>query len=60
MSGGQINAEKFGDWFTYERNPRALIFQRDQSKVKDVAGMINLMRFVFLLLLMWLLSLSCL
>ncbi|KAF8794203.1 putative phospholipase B-like 2 like protein [Argiope bruennichi] len=45
MSGGQINAEKFGDWFTYERTPRALIFKRDQGKVQDIPGMIKLMRY---------------
>ncbi|KAG8181375.1 hypothetical protein JTE90_008843 [Oedothorax gibbosus] len=45
MSGGQINAEKYGDWFTYDRNPRAMIFRRDESKVKDVPSMINLMRY---------------
>ncbi|GIY39257.1 putative phospholipase B-like 2 [Caerostris darwini] len=45
MSGGQKNAEKFGDWFTYERTPRALIFKRDQGSVKDIASMIKLMRY---------------
>ncbi|GFR04137.1 putative phospholipase B-like 2 [Trichonephila clavata] len=45
MSGGQINAEKYGDWFTYERNPRALIFRRDQGKVQDISTMTKLMRY---------------
>ncbi|GBM34367.1 Putative phospholipase B-like 2, partial [Araneus ventricosus] len=45
MSGGQINAEKYGDWFTYERTPRALIFKRDQGKIQDIPGMIKLMRY---------------
>ncbi|XP_015925352.1 putative phospholipase B-like 2 [Parasteatoda tepidariorum] len=45
MSGAQANADKYGDWFTYERNPRALIFQRDHKKVQDIDSMIKLMRY---------------
>ncbi|XP_037078571.1 LOW QUALITY PROTEIN: putative phospholipase B-like 2, partial [Pollicipes pollicipes] len=36
---------KFGDWFSYERTPRALIFRRDQAAVTDVGGMMRLMRY---------------
>ncbi len=36
---------KFGDWFSYERTPRALIFKRDHPSVKDVASMTKLMRY---------------
>lgn len=46
MSGGQINVQKHGDWFSYERTPRALIFKRDHSSVHDIDSMIKLMRFV--------------
>lgn len=45
LSGGQINVEKHGDWFSYERTPRALIFKRDHSKVSDINSMIKLMRY---------------
>ena len=37
---------KYGDWFTYERTPRALIFKRDHNKVKDVDTMTSLMRYI--------------
>ena len=30
MSGSPANVEKFGDWFSYDKTPRALIFKRDQ------------------------------
>jgi hypothetical protein len=29
MSGSPANVAKFGDWFTYDKTPRALIFKRD-------------------------------
>lgn len=29
MSGSPANVKKFGDWFTYDKTPRALIFKRD-------------------------------
>ena len=31
--------------FTYDKNPRALIFKRDHGKVKDINSMIDLMRY---------------
>lgn len=37
---------KFGDWFSYENTPRAKIFRRDHSRVKDVESMTRLMRFI--------------
>uniref|UniRef100_A0A914S438 Phospholipase B-like n=1 Tax=Parascaris equorum TaxID=6256 RepID=A0A914S438_PAREQ len=43
-SGSWKFVEKFGDWFTYERNPRALIFARDQSTVADMKTLRKLMR----------------
>ena len=30
LSGSPANVAKFGDWFTYDKTPRALIFKRDQ------------------------------
>nr|XP_012788766.1 unnamed protein product [Sorex araneus] len=35
----------YGDWFSYDRNPRARIFRRDQGTVQDVASMLRLMRY---------------
>uniref|UniRef100_A0A8C2TWA2 Phospholipase B-like n=1 Tax=Coturnix japonica TaxID=93934 RepID=A0A8C2TWA2_COTJA len=35
---------KYGDWFTYDKNPRAQIFRRNQSQVHDVDSMVRLMR----------------
>ncbi|XP_063000420.1 putative phospholipase B-like 2 [Elgaria multicarinata webbii] len=37
--------EKYGDWFTYDKNPRAQIFRRNQTLVRDMDSMIRLMRF---------------
>ncbi|VDM63256.1 unnamed protein product [Angiostrongylus costaricensis] len=36
--------KKFGDWYTYDKTPRALIFQRDHGSVVDMDSMIRLMR----------------
>ncbi|ESO04980.1 hypothetical protein HELRODRAFT_185539 [Helobdella robusta] len=44
-SGCQENVKKYGDWFTYEKTPRALIFKRDHSKVVDMNSMMRLMRY---------------
>ncbi|XP_033098666.1 putative phospholipase B-like 2 [Anneissia japonica] len=44
-SGCRENVEKYGDWFTYDKSPRANIFRRDQVKVKDMESMIRLMRY---------------
>ena len=33
LSGSPQNVDKYGDWFTYDKTPRALIFARDHSKV---------------------------
>ncbi|GFS56688.1 putative phospholipase B-like 2 [Nephila pilipes] len=45
MSDAPANVKKFGDFFTYEKAPRALIFKRDHNKVKDIASMTKLMRY---------------
>ena len=31
-SGWPAMASKYGDWFTYDKTPRARIFKRDHSK----------------------------
>ena len=45
MSGNQALVERLGDWFSYDRTPRALIFARDAPAVVDTAGMVRLMRY---------------
>lgn len=45
-SGLQALVAQYGDWFSYTKNPRAKIFQRDQSLVEDVDTMVRLMRWV--------------
>ncbi|XP_053324923.1 putative phospholipase B-like 2 [Spea bombifrons] len=44
-SGQPELVEKYGDWFTYDRNPRAQIFRRNQTNVQDLNSMIQLMRY---------------
>ncbi|XP_060063840.1 putative phospholipase B-like 2 [Ylistrum balloti] len=44
-SGMPAMVEKFGDWFTWDKTPRALIFGRDHHKVVDLDSMIKLMRY---------------
>lgn len=44
-SGLPALVEKYGDWFSYDKTPRALIFARDQGKVKDLGSMVKLMRY---------------
>lgn len=44
LSGNWDNVKKYGDWFTYDKTPRALIFARDWSKVDDMSSLIKLMR----------------
>uniref|UniRef100_H3AVI6 Phospholipase B-like n=1 Tax=Latimeria chalumnae TaxID=7897 RepID=H3AVI6_LATCH len=38
--------QKYGDWFTFDKNPRAQIFHRNQTLVKDMDSMIRLMSFL--------------
>ena len=45
LSGGEEKVRKYGNWFSYDKTPRALIFKRDHKKVKDVESMIRLMRY---------------
>ena len=44
LSGSRRKAEREGDFWSYERSPRAQIFKRDNSKVEDMESMIELMR----------------
>lgn len=45
ISGYPQMVEKYGDWFTYNRTPRALIFARDHSNVTSMEAMTKLMRY---------------
>eukprot|EP00095_Tigriopus_kingsejongensis_P006305 maker-scaffold61_size441589-snap-gene-0.13 protein:Tk06305 transcript:maker-scaffold61_size441589-snap-gene-0.13-mRNA-1 annotation:"hypothetical protein DAPPUDRAFT_213420" len=45
MSGNPAMVEKFGNWFSYDKTPRALIFQRDQVNITDVDSMTKVMRY---------------
>ncbi|KAI4885928.1 hypothetical protein NFI96_030902, partial [Prochilodus magdalenae] len=44
-SGGQDLVEKYGKWFSYNENPRAQIFRRNQTLVTDIESMVRLMRY---------------
>ncbi|XP_064024465.1 putative phospholipase B-like 2 isoform X2 [Pogoniulus pusillus] len=43
-SGTPELVKKYGDWFSYDKNPRAQIFRRNQTLVHDLDSMIRLMR----------------
>ncbi|XP_070384582.1 putative phospholipase B-like 2 [Dermacentor albipictus] len=45
LSGAPFNVQKYGDWFTYDKHPRAQIFKRDHVKVADALSMVTLMRY---------------
>jgi hypothetical protein len=44
-SGMQDLVAEYGDWFSYDKSPRALIFLRNQSLVRDMDSMVRLMRY---------------
>ncbi|MBN3321235.1 PLBL2 phospholipase, partial [Atractosteus spatula] len=44
-SGCPALVQKYGDWFSFDKNPRAQIFQRNHSLVVDMDSMIRLMRY---------------
>ncbi|XP_055963141.1 putative phospholipase B-like 2 [Sorex fumeus] len=44
-SGLQDLVTLYGDWFSYDRNPRAQIFRRDHCTVQDVSSMLRLLRY---------------
>lgn len=45
LSGAPAMVKQYGDWFTYDKTPRALIFKRDHTSVKNIRTMIKLMRY---------------
>jgi len=45
LSGSLPNVAKFGDWFTYDKNPRARIFARDHKKITNLVSMKSVMRY---------------
>jgi len=45
MSGQWDQVRKYGDWYTYDKTPRALIFKRDHTKVTDMDSLRKLMRY---------------
>ncbi|XP_036382815.1 putative phospholipase B-like 2 [Megalops cyprinoides] len=44
-SGCPELVQKYGDWFSFDMNPRAQIFRRNHSLVTDMESMIRLMRY---------------
>ncbi|KAF7709810.1 putative phospholipase B-like 2 [Silurus meridionalis] len=44
-SGGPDLVKKYGSWFSFNGNPRAQIFQRNESLVTDMESMVHLMRY---------------
>jgi len=44
-SGNPELVKEHGDWFSYDKTPRALIFARDAPQVYDIDSMIKLMRY---------------
>ncbi|XP_077509297.1 putative phospholipase B-like 2 [Amblyomma americanum] len=45
MSGQAQLVEKYGDYYSYDKSPRANIFRRDHVKVRDIDSMVALMRY---------------
>lgn len=44
-SGGPDLVKKYGSWFSFNDNPRAQMFRRNQSLVTDLESMVHLMRY---------------
>jgi hypothetical protein len=44
-SGNRQLWEQYGDWFSYERTPRAVIFERETGSVERMEDMVQLMRY---------------
>ncbi|XP_045152636.1 putative phospholipase B-like 2, partial [Echinops telfairi] len=44
-SGLQALVTRYGDWFSYDKSPRAQIFRRNQSQVHDMESMMQLIRY---------------
>jgi len=45
MSGYPEYVHKYGNYFTYELNPRGTIFRRDQAKINDFTGLQHFLRY---------------
>ncbi len=45
ISGFPEAREVYGEWFTYQMNPRALIFRRDAPKVNDLKAARDFLRY---------------
>jgi hypothetical protein len=45
MSGLWPLWEKYGDWFSYEKTPRAVIFGREATSITSMEDMVKLMRY---------------
>ncbi|MBN3300033.1 PLBL2 phospholipase, partial [Amia calva] len=45
ISGCPALVQKYGDWFSFDMNPRAQIFRRNHSLVVDLDSMVRLMRY---------------
>ncbi|XP_022686057.1 putative phospholipase B-like 2 [Varroa jacobsoni] len=45
ISGQWDLVKKYGDWYTYDKTARALIFQRDHGKAVSVEGLRRLLRY---------------
>ncbi|XP_066989803.1 putative phospholipase B-like 2 [Macrobrachium rosenbergii] len=45
FSGCNPLVEKYGDWYTYDKHPRALMFERDHARVTDMDSLYSLMRY---------------
>ena len=44
LNGQLASEQKYGDWFSYDKTPRALIFKREQGKITDMKSMMKVMR----------------
>ncbi|KAM7298757.1 putative phospholipase B-like 2 [Ixodes scapularis] len=44
-SGFPALVKKYGDWYSYAKTPRALIFKRDQKKAVDISSVMKLLRY---------------
>ncbi|XP_054928991.2 putative phospholipase B-like 2 [Dermacentor andersoni] len=45
ISGQPANVEEYGDYYTYENCPRAKLFRRDHTKLKDLDSVTAYMRY---------------
>lgn len=45
VSNTQSQVDLYGDWYRYDKTPRALIFKRDQHKAVDLTSLAHLMRY---------------